>query len=98
MLKDRRQYQVTESALRALPNREGVYVLLHGDSPIHVDWGVLPTSVRGACGENPDATRLLIITQDKTATDMMQRVEKLRMEHGLCEKKRIGFLVEQNGE
>ena len=34
MLEDWQQYQVTESALRALPNREAVYVLLLGDSPI----------------------------------------------------------------
>lgn len=91
MLADWQPYQVTESALRALPNREAVYVLLLGESPVYVDWGVLPTSVRGACGKKPDATRFFITTEDKTAADMMQRVEKMRIEYGLA-REQIGFL------
>jgi hypothetical protein len=91
MIQDEKLHLLVDSQLEQVPHHVGVFLIWEDGRCVHVDEGILRTSVQTAKGLFPDATAFSLV-MNSDGNDRLQIVEKLRRLYGLASSKPpIGF-------
>jgi hypothetical protein len=89
-IQDQELHLLIDSEVDRVPHHLGVFMLWQGSHCVHVDEGILRTTLLVARAHFPSATHISLV-KNSHGNDRFQIVEKLRVLHGLSGKPLIGF-------